>query len=63
MTSFAVLCDSDCIEELQLMNKCDHDLFRKLGTPMHALNHLLPPSRNCDRLRARGHSFPAAALI
>ena len=28
------------------MNKHDHDLFCKLCAPTHALNHLLPPTRN-----------------
>jgi len=30
----------------ELMNKSDHDLFCKLRAPTHALNHLLPPTRN-----------------
>jgi len=40
----------------ELMNKSDHDLFCKLQAPTHALNHLLPPARNCISLRIRGHS-------
>jgi len=40
------------------MNKCDHDLFFcKLCAPTHALNHLLPPTRNRASLRTRGHSY------
>ena len=41
----------------ELMNKSDHDLFCKLCAPTHALNHLLPPARNCASLRTRGHSY------
>ena len=41
----------------ELMNKCDHDLFSKLCAPTHALNHLLPPTRNRASLRSRGHSY------
>ena len=41
----------------ELMNKCDHDLFCKLCAPTHALNHLLPPTRNRASLRSRGHSY------
>jgi len=40
-----------------LMNKSDHDLFCKLCAPPHALNHLLPPTRNRASLRTRGHSY------
>jgi len=40
-----------------LMNKSDHDLFCKLCAPTHALNHLLPPTRNRASLRTRGHSY------
>ena len=47
----AVSCD--CITELT--NKSDHDLFCTLCAPTHALNHLLPPARNCVSLRTRGH--------
>ena len=32
-------------------------LFCKLCAPTHALNHLLPPARNCASLRTRGHSY------
>jgi len=39
------------------MNKSDHNLFCKLCAPTHALNHLLPPARNCVGLRTRGHSY------
>jgi len=39
------------------MNKSDHDLFCKLCAPPHALNHLLPPTRNRASLRTRGHSY------
>ena len=39
------------------MNKSDHDLFCKLCAPMHALNHLLPLTRNRVSLRTRGHSY------
>jgi len=39
------------------MNKSDHDLFCKLCAPTHALNHLLPPTRNRASLRTRGHSY------
>ena len=41
----------------KLMNKSDHDLFCKLCAPTHALNHLLPPTRNRASLRTRGHSY------
>ena len=42
----------------ELMNTCDHDdLFCKLCAPTHALNHLLPPTRNRASLRTRGHSY------
>ena len=41
----------------ELMNKSDHDLFCKLCAPTHALNHLLPPTRNRANLRTRGHSY------
>jgi len=41
----------------EVMNKSDHDLFCKLCAPTHALNHLLPPTRNRDSLKNRGHSY------
>ena len=41
----------------ELMNKSDYDLFCKLCAPTHALNHLLPPTRNRASLRTRGHSY------
>jgi len=41
----------------ELMNKSDHDLFCKLCAPTHALNHVLPPTRNRANLRTRGHSY------
>ena len=41
----------------ELMNKSDHDLFCKLRAPTHALNHLLPPAKNCVSLRTRGYSY------
>ena len=31
--------------------------FCKLCAPTHALNHLLPPTRNRASLRSRGHSY------
>jgi len=39
----------------ELMDKSDRELFCKLCAPTHALNHLLPPTRNNICLRARGH--------
>ena len=41
----------------ELMNKSDHDLFCKLCTLTHALNHLLPPTSNRASLRTRGHLY------
>ena len=41
----------------ELMRKSDHDLFCKLCAPTHALNHLLPPTRNRASLRTRGDSY------
>ena len=41
----------------ELMNKSDYDLFCELCAPTHALNHLLPPTRNRASLRTRGHSY------
>jgi len=41
----------------ELMNKSDYDLFCKLCAPTHALNHLLPPTKNLASLRTRGHSY------
>jgi len=41
----------------ELVNKSDHDLFCKLCAPTHALNHLLPPTRNRASLRTPGHSY------
>jgi len=41
----------------ELMNKSDHDLFCKLCAPTHALNHLLPPTRNRASMRTRRHSY------
>jgi len=42
----------------ELMNyKSDHDLFCKLCAPTHALNHLLPSTRNRASLRTRGRIF------
>ena len=32
-------------------------IFCKLCAPTHALNHLLPPTRNRASLRTRGHSY------
>jgi len=46
-----------CMTVAELMNQSDHDLFWKLCAPTHALNHLLPPARNCASLRTRGHSY------
>jgi len=42
---------------VELMDKSDRELFCKLCAPTHALNHLLPPSRNNICLRARRHSY------
>jgi len=41
----------------ELINKSDNDLFCKLCTPTHALNHLLPSIRNCVSLITRGQSY------
>ena len=41
----------------ELLDKSDCELFCKLCAPTHALNHLLPPSRNNICLRARGLSY------
>jgi len=46
-----------CMTVAELMNQSDHDLFCKLCAPTHALNHLLPPARNCASLRTRGHLY------
>jgi len=47
----------------ELMNKSDHDLFCKLCAPTHALNHLLPPTRNRASLRTRGHSYQLPDIL
>ena len=41
----------------ELMNESDHDLNCKLCAPTHALNNLLPPTRNRASLRTRGQSY------
>jgi len=41
----------------ELMDKSDRELFCKVCASTHALNHLLPPSRNNICLRARGHCY------
>jgi len=42
---------------LSLMNKSNHDLFCKLCAPTHALNHLLPPTKNRASLGTPEHSY------
>ena len=57
-TTYAAFCYLQShITVAELMNKSDHDLFCKLCAPTHALNHLLPPTRNRASLRTRGHSY------
>jgi len=59
-----VLYRSDCASDSQLvlaqftelMSRSGHDLFSKSCAPTHALNHLLPPAKNCVSLRTRGRS-------
>jgi len=47
----------DCVITIvDLIDRTDHELFKKVCAPNHSLYHLLPPYRTTD-LRLRGHPF------
>jgi len=47
----------DCVITIDdLIDRSDHELFKKVCAPNHSLYHLLPPYRSTD-LRLRGHPF------